>query len=430
MKMKTVCNWLKFRMVHELTLFSVHRRFVLFVIFTFFVSLSSGDFVRKLTTSHNPGCEGSICNAFKVIYIRADGPNDTIHHLWDFTQKPTIFIAATSISSKLVISWNQFEEGINKTVMFTEEPVYSFGIVLDKIWEYNDVNDTGLLNRSNTSKNYVQILHMENFNWTLPNSPKINDTYRLELNMEASNYLSADSISVVRGKVIVVLTAFGYLDHSELLPHLLHSANCTQVDLVLDDLKTNSTFSNSRYAVDVLLASNDKANSTAIIDPKKSLDDEHSPGVFTLVDLQTPMASSGRGGYLQWRPVAYIAQERDITNSTEINSYGILDVKNHTVELNKTLLYEYYSSSVDNFLVQSTTLSFGLKEDGFYKKTNFTSWTFMMGYGKPPEEGFSLLVILVISIGLGLPALLIILSGIIVMVRRISMKKDDLFLNR
>jgi hypothetical protein len=54
----------------------------------------------------------------------------------------------------------------------------------------------------------------------------------------------------------------------------------------------------------------------------------------------------------------------------------------------------------------------------------------MMGYGSPPSEDFSLLVIFVISIGVGLPALLIIISGITMAVRRISQKKDDLFLNR
>lgn len=86
------------------------------------------------------------------------------------------------------------------------------------------------------------------------------------------------------------------------------------------------------------------------------------------------MAESGKGGYLQWRPVAYIAKERNVANSTETNSYGVTDVKDHTAYLNHTLLYAYYSSNLDSLLVQSTAVSFGLKEDGFYKKTNYTSW--------------------------------------------------------
>ena len=78
------------------------------------------------------------------------------------------------------------------------------------------------------------------------------------------------------------LSAYGYLDHSEELPHLLHSANSTQVDLILDHLKTNSNFTKSRFALDVLLVSNDNPNSTAIIESRKSLDDENTPGVFTV----------------------------------------------------------------------------------------------------------------------------------------------------
>lgn len=86
------------------------------------------------------------------------------------------------------------------------------------------------------------------------------------------------------------------------------------------------------------------------------------------------MAELGKGGYLQWRPVAYVAKERDISYSTETSSYGVTNVKNRNARLNHTLLYAYYCSHLDNLLVQSTIVSFGLKEDGFYKKTNYTSW--------------------------------------------------------
>jgi hypothetical protein len=86
------------------------------------------------------------------------------------------------------------------------------------------------------------------------------------------------------------------------------------------------------------------------------------------------MAEAGKGAYLQWRPVAYIDKERSISNSTEINSYGVTSIKDHTECLNRTILYAYYSSDLDSLLVQTTAVSFGLKEDGFYKKTNYTSW--------------------------------------------------------
>lgn len=88
----------------------------------------------QLSIFHNPGCEGPTdCSDFKVVYVRAEGPCDTLHYLWDFTQKPSILVAVTPVKSNLSISWEQFKGENNKSVTFTEDPVYSFGIVLDKV---------------------------------------------------------------------------------------------------------------------------------------------------------------------------------------------------------------------------------------------------------------------------------------------------------
>jgi hypothetical protein len=67
------------------------------------------------------------------VYVEAEGLNDTLHYLWDFTQKPSIFVAATPVKSHLIISWDQFKGNNNKSITFSEEPIYSFGIVLDKV---------------------------------------------------------------------------------------------------------------------------------------------------------------------------------------------------------------------------------------------------------------------------------------------------------
>lgn len=67
------------------------------------------------------------------MYVRAEGPFDTLHYVWDFTQKPSILVAATSVKSALSIYWDQFKGENNKSITFTEDPVYSFGIVLDKV---------------------------------------------------------------------------------------------------------------------------------------------------------------------------------------------------------------------------------------------------------------------------------------------------------
>ncbi|XP_067008190.1 glycosylated lysosomal membrane protein [Anabrus simplex] len=398
------------------------------LIIMFMLVLSSSCLERKITSELNPGCDSHISKnlSFSVVYVKAEGSNDTLHYLWDLSRKPSVLLALTPPGSR--VEFNCTEFGMENALRFDVPVKYSFAIVINKIWEYNDVNDTGTLDLENKSDNYVRELDPSNFSWKRVEYK--NDSKSVILGIESLLY--HDNNTYKNGTLKIELSGFGYEDHSDLLPHLLHTANSTQVDLVIDGLTTESTFTSSRFAVEIVMISSDGTNSSMKINARKSLDDEHTPGVFTLVDVETPSSSSASaGGYLQWRPVAYISKNRDISNSTDTDIYGVSNVKNASSYLaNSLLAHSFYDLDHQNLLMQSAVVSFGIKEDGFYKKTNYTSWTFTVGYGKPPDEDFSLLVILVISIGLGLPALLIIISGIIMFVRRISHKKDDLFLSR
>ena len=64
------------------------------------------------------------------------------------------------------------------------------------------------------------------------------------------------------------------------MPHLLHTTNATQVDLVLENMPT--LYDASRFAVDLISVSSDSKNSSLEIKKHRSLDDEHSPGIFTV----------------------------------------------------------------------------------------------------------------------------------------------------
>lgn len=57
------------------------------------------------------------------------------------------------------------------------------------------------------------------------------------------------------------------------------------------------------------------------------------------------------------------------------------------------------------------------------------SRAFTMGYGHPPDENFSLMILMIMGFCLGLPAVIIVLSGLYVALRRITYRKDDLLLN-
>lgn len=84
----------------------------------------------------NPDCN-ELCRERNVttLYMRADGPNDTLHYLWDFVGKPSVLLALTPSSAWLNISnWENYLARKKKSLYFTDgEVLYSFGVIINKV---------------------------------------------------------------------------------------------------------------------------------------------------------------------------------------------------------------------------------------------------------------------------------------------------------
>lgn len=95
------------------------------------------------------------------------------------------------------------------------------------------------------------------------------------------------------------LKCFASVDHGVDFPHLLHSENSTEFDLVLDGLRVNSSFQSARFAAEFVMVSEESKykNQSLTVHSKKSLDDEHTPGIFEIVEIASPksfMANEGK----------------------------------------------------------------------------------------------------------------------------------------
>lgn len=78
------------------------------------------------------------------------------------------------------------------------------------------------------------------------------------------------------------MSAFGGEDHGETLPHLLHSGNASQVDVTLEHIVTK--YKSSRFGLRLITVSSEQLDNTTSnqIKSRKTMDDEHAPGVFTV----------------------------------------------------------------------------------------------------------------------------------------------------
>ncbi|KOB74412.1 Lysosomal protein NCU-G1 [Operophtera brumata] len=221
------------------------------------------------------------------------------------------------------------------------------------IYEYDDLDDNGHLSPKCPQKEFS----LRGLSWHRNNS--------LLTDQEAMLMVRAHYRDGARSGTLDLLP---YKDYAPSLPRLIHTSNSSLVDVHLVNLTSAEEYNATRFALRLLLVSTDRLSDSWDFTMRKSLDDEHTPGVFE-------SSRSGDGGFLQFRPVAYTEPERDVSSSTNTYFYGDIDE--------------------DQLLIQDVYISFGVGGDGFYKQHNYTGW-----------YNFSLFVIVIISIGLGVPLLL------------------------
>lgn len=66
-----------------------------------------------------------------------------------------------------------------------------------------------------------------------------------------------------------------------------------------------------------------------------------------------------------------------------------------------------------------------------YKFTiNIFFRTFLIGYGTPPDEQFSYLVIMIISIGLGLPLIILLVIGLYLCISKLPKRNSETYLSQ
>ena len=115
------------------------------------------------------------------------------------------------------------------------------------------------------------------------------------------------------------ISAYANEGYGKWLPHLSHSSKTSQVDIQIVGLESGSGFNNSRFALELYLCSTASKASAIRKQVSTTLDDEHTPGIFKTMEIILPgqnETDSNYQSYLQWRPVVYTTDSRDLSEST------------------------------------------------------------------------------------------------------------------
>jgi len=171
-----------------------------------------------------------------------------------------------------------------------------------------------------------------------------------------------------------------------------------------------------------MITSEDKTEGSFHLNRRRNLDDEFTPGIFDVHDIISPRSNNdSRGGFFQYRPIVYISRSRSVSSSSEMTQGAISDRISTDADIQSyfsTLPYSYFGHHLSSLVVQGTNLTFGSKGDGFFGRTNYTSFSMLMGIGAPPKESLSSFVVTFAAIGLGVPLLVLLFGGAYVCVKR------------
>lgn len=195
------------------------------------------------------------------------------------------------------------------------------------------------------------------------------------------------------------------------LPHLLLNSQSSSIDFTVDAIE--SRFNHSKFALNIIFLINHPSIS---VETKRSLDDEYTPGTFKLFSVEIKDDDGVIQNYLQWKPIFYYFGPKTLENSTITKQY---DLSKNSSSLDGIGL-SFFSPLV---FYPSMNVSFGLpgkEKDGYYyKQTNYSSFTFSVGMGSPPEDKMSFIVTLVIIVGFGLPAIVIVVGLVVLIYRKL-----------
>lgn len=178
----------------------------------------------------------------------------------------------------------------------------------------------------------------------------------------------------------------------------------------------------------LMVSSESKSEGSFKLNKRRNLDDEFTPGIFDVYDVVSPRSNNdSRGSFFQYRPVCYTTVGRTVSDSTELKQGDIRSFNNNQKEIEKftyTLPYMFYGYTFGSKIAQGSNITLGLTGDGFYSKTNYTSFSMLMGVGAPPIEKLSMFVKTFAAIGLGVPLLVLLVGGIYVAMKRYN-RIDD-----
>ncbi|KAM9169071.1 glycosylated lysosomal membrane protein [Mergus octosetaceus] len=356
---------------------------------------------REVSMQYNPGWNGSSVN---LLHVRAVGPNDTLHYVWSSIGAPAVLLVVTEgTSSTLRVNWTQLLSPAPDGAIRIEPAgsvVYSTAVVFTKVFEYSKANAL--------EEVFYPTYDLSDFSWDSVNRT-LNHT---ALTAEFVGGPATDpSGSFSNGSLAFRVTAYETSGRDETLPSLSHTANSSKVEFVLAGAAPRGN--SSWFALE--MATVEEAGVVQRLHLARSIDDEYTPTIFETFSLVAESRNdSSMLSFLQWKATAYGSQAPKREDSIQCHS-GSLKAANWTLPRSSIVLAYFGEGIGSTYTISAVNISFGGEDGNIYEEKRYLSWSALLGFGQPPKDTFSPLVISIMAVALGTPMVLLVVGSCVVL---------------
>ncbi|KFP59495.1 Lysosomal protein NCU-G1-A, partial [Cariama cristata] len=347
----------------------------------------------QVSMQYNPGWNNSSVN---LLHVRAVGPGDTLHYVWSSIGAPAVLLVATeSRSSTLHINWTQLLSPAPSGAIWIDPPssvVYSAAVVFTKVFEYSEAKTPEEL--------FYPTYDLSDFSWSSINHTLNHTALTAEFNgIPATD--PSDSFS--NGSLAFRVTAYEASGRDGPLPSLLHTENSSKVEFVLAGVAPRGN--SSRFVLEV--ATVEQTGVVEKLRSARSIDDEYTPTIFE-VSVGSTLS------FLQWKATAYGSRTPRREDSIQCRSHS-LQTANWTLPTS-SIVHAYFGEGVGStYTVSAINISFGGEDGKVYQEKRYLSWSALLGFGQPPQDTFSPLVISIMAVALGTPMLMLLVGSCVVL---------------
>uniref|UniRef100_A0A8C8RJR3 Glycosylated lysosomal membrane protein n=1 Tax=Pelusios castaneus TaxID=367368 RepID=A0A8C8RJR3_9SAUR len=368
---------------------------------------AAGGYRRQVTLQFNPGTNVSSVN---LLHVRAVGRNDTLHYVWSTIGAPTVLLLYTrSPSSALHVNWTKLLSASPAGAIWIEPPgsvVYSTAVVFTKVFEYNGANVSA--SSKGWEKQFYPAYDLAGFSWQNLNRT-LNQT---ALTVTFQGVDTSDPGGAFRnGTISFQVTAYEQGSRDGHLPRLLHTANSSKVEFIMDKVAPRGN--SSRFLLEVVTV--EEKGRSKRLRSTWSIDDEFTPTIFEMAQLVSEPCNDSIGlSFFQWKTTAYGSKNASRENAIRCH-YDPLQTSNRTLP-GPSIVHAYFGEDLGrNLTVTAINISFGGEDGEVYAEKGYLSWSALLGFGVPPEDTFSPLVIAIMAVALGTPVVLLVAGGVVVL---------------